>query len=332
MSLAPAEAQPAGAGGAHPLLYASFIPFSPSRRVSRIDMYRPKTEYTLGRSPESDIVLPSQYFEWSYCTLKWNGRDEVHIVDLFSVNGIWVNRRRLPPGEPYLLRDGDMVFFAMCGLAKSKESDDGPPPLRYEIGNDFAYTYHQYTDRSPPLEPNQQKLWTRLDGLERGCRRIEDEIEHLKRERDVMLQEKQSILKELPEPPPPERPALADELKEVWAEWDNIRKQQHVSINLPEDFRELFRPNTDDLPYYPRWRSKFQTLNRERPPPLPWGTILGGWTRCYHHTGWPDWNNPDIVWDGVMPLDQSRTSLDHPAFNHLLVCKISPSRICTSSL
>ncbi|KZV64098.1 hypothetical protein PENSPDRAFT_189346 [Peniophora sp. CONT] len=292
------------ASNAHPLLYASLIPIeSADRGLPCIDLYKPKAKYSLGRSPESDVVLDSQSFEWSYCTLLWDGKDEVSITDLFSVNGVWVNRRPITPGEPHILRDGDTVFFAMCGLEKPEEDRESP---RYEFGDDWAYIYRQYTDRPPPLAPDHQDSWTRLDELGRSRRRVEDELDRLKRERDAILQETQSILEELPALPSPVHSDLADELKEVWAGWDDFRKKRPAEVILPEDFRELFRPNTDDLPYYKRWRSDYQTMNRVRPPPLLWGPPGGGWTKCYHRSGWPDWNNPDLVWDGLMPLDQSR--------------------------
>ncbi len=37
--------------------------------------------------------------------------DRLYIVDLNSVNGIGLNGRQLPPGEPCLVRDGDQIML-----------------------------------------------------------------------------------------------------------------------------------------------------------------------------------------------------------------------------
>ncbi|KZV66529.1 hypothetical protein PENSPDRAFT_85681 [Peniophora sp. CONT] len=179
--------------GAHPLLYASLVPISPLTKVPRIDLYKPKALYSVGRNPRSDIPLVSQCIDWSLCTLQWDGRDEVRIVDLFSANGIWINRRRLTPGGSRVLQDGDTVFFSLCRLRDAPRHGENPPRLRYEVGENYAYTYHQYTDRSPPLSSIDQSAWTRLNELESSHRRIEEELEKLRREREDVLKERQSL-------------------------------------------------------------------------------------------------------------------------------------------
>ena len=95
-------------------------------------------------------------------------------------------------------------------------------------------------------------------------------------------------VKELPPLPTPEPSKLADELTKVRASWDTIR-QGYPPADLPEDFRELFRPHTDDLPYSKLWRWRYQTGKRECPPPLRWGPPLRGFTKCFHIAGCPDW-------------------------------------------
>ena len=100
-----------------------------------------------------------------------------------------INRRRISPGEPHLLRDGDTIFFAICELEKPDE--DVPP--RHKIGKDFAYTYKQFTTSSPLLAPDHQESWNRLDTLERSLWRIEDDLDRLNRERDVILREKEAM-------------------------------------------------------------------------------------------------------------------------------------------
>ena len=91
----------------HPLLYASLTSVNSHCDVPHMKLYKPKTKYSIGRNPQSDIVLDSELFggpllacnlaltdqsrkEWSFCELVWDGRDEIRIQDLHSVNGVWV--------------------------------------------------------------------------------------------------------------------------------------------------------------------------------------------------------------------------------------------------
>ena len=94
---------------------------------------------------------------------------------------------------------------------------------------------------------------------------------------------------ELPRPPPFALSAQANHLLRTWDTWDDIRKNQTFSVVLPEDFRELFRPNTDDVAYDSLWRERFQTFKYELPPPLVSGTLLSELVDVSHCTGWPDW-------------------------------------------
>lgn len=82
-------------------------------------------------------------------------------------------------------------------------------------------------------------------------------------------------------------------LQKTWDDWDDIRKRKlkDHGIILPEDFRELCRPSTDDTLCDSEWRRDHQTAARfhEIPPPLDWGAPMGGFTEVYHRPGWPDW-------------------------------------------
>ncbi|KZV66526.1 hypothetical protein PENSPDRAFT_667672 [Peniophora sp. CONT] len=296
MSTSAAERSSAS-NAAHPLLYASLTPVEADSGLPCINLYKPKAEYTIGRNPQSDFVLDCEYFEWSICNIVWDGRDEVRIVDLCPVNGIWVNRRRLTPGSSRILRDGDTVFFSVCILQRPRDGRSPPIPC-YVNNEDHAFTYHQYTDCPPPLSTDNQGIWTRLDRLEQSCRRIDDEIARLRREKEGKMMERQTIasVETLPECPPFVRSIYADDLQRTWDAWDDIRKGEDPSIILPDDFRELCRPSTDDVAYDSYWRDMHQTVTRyhEIPPPLDWEAPMGSFTEVYHRPGWPDWNNPDL--------------------------------------
>lgn len=85
------------------------------------------------------------------------------------------------------------MFLTMCLIGKPTEEEDIESTL-YVPGNDHAYTYHQYTNRPPPLLPPQRDIWDRLDGLRCTRQRIDDELEKLRRERDVVVSEEQTML------------------------------------------------------------------------------------------------------------------------------------------
>ena len=84
------------------------------------------------------------------------------------------------------------------------------------------------------------------------------------------------------------RPRLADDLQKTWDNWHTIRERQVTSVSLPENFPELFRPDTDNVGDDDLWREKYQTVKYEIHPPLEWGDE-GGFTDAYHRSGWPDW-------------------------------------------
>ncbi|VDB82620.1 unnamed protein product [Peniophora sp. CBMAI 1063] len=200
---------------AHPLLYASFIPMDTTGEVTRIDLHKPQRSYSVGRNPNSDIFFKSRNFDWSVCKVEWDGRDEVRVVDKGSVNGVWVNRKRIAPHGFSVLHHGDIVFFSLCKLEGGWRGRT-PPSLRYQSGDNYAYTFHQYTDRLPPLVDADQAARARLDELERTCRRIDEELEKLRQERESVVSERQSILDGFPQPPPNARDERAGELRRTW--------------------------------------------------------------------------------------------------------------------
>src|SRR5215471_17569765 len=69
--------------------------------------------YTLGRSVESNIVLPESdsSVSRSHARLTWNG-DTHELEDAGSSHGTTINGSRLNPGRAYRLNDGDLLGFA----------------------------------------------------------------------------------------------------------------------------------------------------------------------------------------------------------------------------
>lgn len=65
----------------------------------------------VGRGLESDVVIPAAQVSWQHARLEI-GEDGIYLTDLSSVNGVFLNRKRLIKEHPVLCRVGDIVSFA----------------------------------------------------------------------------------------------------------------------------------------------------------------------------------------------------------------------------
>ena len=65
----------------------------------------------VGRGLESDVVIPAAQVSWQHARLE-TGEDGIYLTDLSSVNGVFLNRKRLIKEHPVLCRVGDIVSFA----------------------------------------------------------------------------------------------------------------------------------------------------------------------------------------------------------------------------
>lgn len=65
-------------------------------------------ETVIGRSETCQVVLEAESVSRRHCSLLVVGH-EVHLLDLASTNGTWVNGRRLQAEEPVLLEVGDRI-------------------------------------------------------------------------------------------------------------------------------------------------------------------------------------------------------------------------------
>lgn len=73
--------------------------------IKRIQLVRDRT--TLGRNPDNDIVLDSQMVSGRHCVFERQGAaDAVHLEDLGSTNGTFVNNKRV---RHHVLADGEVI-------------------------------------------------------------------------------------------------------------------------------------------------------------------------------------------------------------------------------
>lgn len=64
----------------------------------------------VGRAPESGLRLEHESVSWRHASLRWNG-SAWELQDLGSLNGTFVDGRRIDAGKRVLLRTGDRVRF-----------------------------------------------------------------------------------------------------------------------------------------------------------------------------------------------------------------------------
>ena len=81
----------------------------------------------VGRGKDSDIVLVDADVSRQHARLQ-SGSQGWLLVDLGTTNGTFVNGKRLPAQEPYLLRPGDRITIGRSVLAVQQEG--APQPER----------------------------------------------------------------------------------------------------------------------------------------------------------------------------------------------------------
>ena len=67
-------------------------------------------DYLVGRAPDSSLRLEHASVSWRHASLRWNG-SAWELQDLGSLNGTFVDGRKLEPGSRALLRMGHRVRF-----------------------------------------------------------------------------------------------------------------------------------------------------------------------------------------------------------------------------
>ena len=82
---------------------------------------------TIGRSKKNNIVIPDPQVSRSHSILRCLGEDKYYLIDLGSVNGTYVNDKRVI--VPTLLKHGDVIkvgsMLLTFRLEEGKESSDG---------------------------------------------------------------------------------------------------------------------------------------------------------------------------------------------------------------
>jgi ABC-type multidrug transport system ATPase subunit/pSer/pThr/pTyr-binding forkhead associated (FHA) protein len=70
------------------------------------------SEVVIGRSASSQICLNNNVVSSQHAQLIFDANGNLHIIDLNSSNGTYINDRRIEPGVPYQVRSTDKLYFS----------------------------------------------------------------------------------------------------------------------------------------------------------------------------------------------------------------------------
>lgn len=123
----------------------------PDEQVRQIEITA--TEFTIGRSPESDLQLPDSKISRDHARLLFEG-DQIHLIDLQSANGTFVDDQRLPPNEPYSLEFGEGFRLGPYELRLETSAADTQRPEEAEGAAED--TQERQAEQEPEPEPESE--------------------------------------------------------------------------------------------------------------------------------------------------------------------------------
>ncbi|RDX51406.1 kinase-like protein [Lentinus brumalis] len=123
-------------------VWGSLIPVNDANPfVKRIDFFKSKLSYTIGRSRRDPTVDVSfKYFlrmSQVHCVFEWDGEETstsaILIRDLNSSNGTYIRGARIGRNESRLIRDGDEVSFAPVSHRTDRTTRDDRDDYRFKF-------------------------------------------------------------------------------------------------------------------------------------------------------------------------------------------------------
>ncbi|XP_052766252.1 LOW QUALITY PROTEIN: E3 ubiquitin-protein ligase RNF8-like [Mya arenaria] len=87
-----------------------------------------KQEVTIGRNPDVTVCILSTMISRCHAVLKKNSSEKWTIKDNKSLNGVFINEKKLEPLKPYELNEGDIVQLGV--------------PISSEVPAEFVFKFH----------------------------------------------------------------------------------------------------------------------------------------------------------------------------------------------
>lgn len=111
-----------------------------------------KAEFTLGRLPDNDIVLPDALVSGHHAKLVRTPQGW-QVLDLNSSNGTWFKGGRLLPQTPTPLQPGDSLQLGKCSLTLTGPVAASAPPLQTPSIEGLPPTTREGQPMPPPAAP-----------------------------------------------------------------------------------------------------------------------------------------------------------------------------------
>ncbi|XP_014666057.1 PREDICTED: E3 ubiquitin-protein ligase RNF8-like [Priapulus caudatus] len=111
-------------------------------------------EVTVGRSPDATVTLLSSMISRKHALLSCNEDNVWNIMDMKTLNGIYVNGKVLGPGKPQVLMDGDTVQFGV--------------PIKPTLPAEFVFKFH------PGNRNSRRERKTRVSAAAAACQKEQE--------------------------------------------------------------------------------------------------------------------------------------------------------------
>ncbi|XP_074641322.1 E3 ubiquitin-protein ligase RNF8-like isoform X2 [Tubulanus polymorphus] len=159
------------------------------RKYKTISLHN-RNEVVIGRAPNADVTLTATVISRQHAVMKKKPNNEWTIVDMKSMNGIFVNNMRLKPDERYELKNGDIIQL-------------GIPPIP-DSPAEFIFKYcclsHDESNECLNLKRKRSEDLQREEELHKKMKleqeKLKEEAERLRMESAQKLNEMQILLEQ----------------------------------------------------------------------------------------------------------------------------------------
>ncbi|KAJ3510201.1 hypothetical protein NMY22_g16043 [Coprinellus aureogranulatus] len=108
--------------------------------LARIDFWKTRPSYTIGRHHANVIVLPGFKISNKHCEVEWDGvhgKDGIVVIKDHSSNGTFVNGQKVGRGHTRVIRDGNEIAFGT------------PAPQPQSPKEDYRFIYRHMAAGAP---------------------------------------------------------------------------------------------------------------------------------------------------------------------------------------
>lgn len=108
-----------------------------------------KTNFVIGRSPHSDIVVPFEGFSRKHCQVELTDEGEILLTDLDSANGILIDGKRIPVNEKTRY---NLLLPLVIGPAEVSIEIEVPTAQQFQNIGSFTQKVHDHIPSSSDVQ------------------------------------------------------------------------------------------------------------------------------------------------------------------------------------